>query len=426
MINVLTRISKVFVSIFILYTFWFKEVYGNYPLILYGSVIVATALVLLDILSGAKKIKLYSFVTMLFVFGLYSFLSGIWIARDVAWFNSILTTYLAFAVVCFDVCYISDKTSSTEWILNILLITSSICAIQTIFFGGEYRTEVIVRTMSSTNNPNALGFVMILGIFSLISRKKYVADKLLIKAVVLLAFLYVIILTGSRKTLLSALLIVALWVYSLLKTEKGFSNRKISIIAITTLIAVVGVYYGLTRYITTSSYARLMIIGTGANSRAELYRDAIEFWKTSPIFGIGFGQYQIWSAYRLYSHSSYAEILSCTGIIGTIIFFGYMLHLLIKLFKQALRRNEDCYYDYFMCFVMFIIELILGVGQIYIYDFPHLLILSYLSMSPIFIKKEYEIYQKEIDAYGQLAAQKRFRRYIPHNRMEVRNNAYSK
>jgi hypothetical protein len=75
---------------------------------------------------------------------------------------------------------------------------------------------------------------------------------------------------------------------------------------------------------------------------------------------------------------------------------------------------------------MFIIELILGVGQIYIYDFPHLLILSYLSMSPIFIKKEYEIYQKEIDAYGQLAAQKRFRRYIPHNRMEVRNNAYSK
>lgn len=424
--NVLTKISKFFVSVFILYTFWFKEVYGNYPLILYGSVIVATALVILDILSGAKKIKLYSFVTMLFVFGLYSFLSGIWIAKDVAWFYSILTTYLAFAVVCFDVCYISDKTASTEWILNIMLITSSICAIQTIFFGAEYRTEVIVRTMSSTNNPNALGFVMILGIFSLISRKKYVADKLLVKSVVLLAFLYVIILTGSRKTLLSALLIVGLWIYSLLKTEKGFSNRKLSIIAVVSIIVVVGVYYGLTKYVSTSSYARLLIIGTGANTRAELYKDAIEFWKTSPIFGIGFGQYQIWSAYRLYSHSSYAEILSCTGIIGTIVFFGYMLCLLIKLIRKVLKRNEECYYDFFMCFVMFIIELILGVGQIYIYDFPHLLILSYLSMSPIFIKIEYEKYQNDMNAYGKLVARNRFRRYFPQNGMEVNNNAFSR
>lgn len=425
MIDVITKISKFFVSVFILYTFWFKEVYGNYPLILYGSVIVATSLVMLDILSGAKKIKLYSFVTMLFVFGLYSFLSGIWIAKDVAWFYSILTTYLAFAVVCFDICYISDKTSSTEWILNILLITSSICAIQTIYFGAEYRTEVIVRTMSSTNNPNALGFVMILGIFSLISRKKYVADNLLVKSVVLLAFIYVIILTGSRKTLLSALLIVGLWIYSLLKSEKGFSNRKISIIAVISIIMTVGLYYGLTKYITTSSYARLLIIETGANTRAELYRDAIDFWKTSPVFGIGFGQYQIWSAYRLYSHSSYAEILSCTGIFGTVIFFGYMLRLSIKLFKQTQKRNEECYYDYFMCFVMFIIELILGVGQIYIYDFPHLLILSYLAMSPIFIKNEYERYQNEMNVYGKLAARNRFRRHIPQNGMEG-NNAYSK
>ena len=40
------KLSKLFVSIFVLYVFWFKEVFGNYPVILYGSVIAATVLVM--------------------------------------------------------------------------------------------------------------------------------------------------------------------------------------------------------------------------------------------------------------------------------------------------------------------------------------------------------------------------------------------
>ena len=404
------KLSKLFVSIFVLYVFWFKEVFGNYPVILYGSVIAATVLVLLDIISGEKKLKLYSFVTMLFIYGIYSFVSGLFVARDMSWFFSIIITYFAFSVVCFDICYISDRTSSTEWILNLLLITCSICAVQTIFFGTEYRTEVIVRTMSSTNNPNALGFIMILGIFSLISRKKYVGNNLLIKALILLVFVYVIVLTGSRKTLICALILVAFWVITLLKTEKGFSNRKLSIIAAIFVIGGIGVYYGLTQFVNSSSYARMLIIESGVSTRTQLYKDAVEFWKTSPIIGIGFGQYKIWSPYKLYSHSSYAEILCCTGIIGILIFFGYMIKCLVALMKKIIRRNEDCYYDYFMCFIMFVIELILGVGQIYIYDFPHLLILSYLSMSIIYIRREYDAYEDEISEYGKYYAQRRFRK----------------
>lgn len=400
--------AKFLLSLFILYSGFIKEAYGNYHIILYGTVILATILIAVDIMNQRWKLPVFGFQIMLVLFGLYSFATGIIVSRDLSLFYSMMVTFFAFSIVCYDCCYIIKRTGSSEWILNIFLVTAIACSIKTIFFGADYRTEVIVRTMSERNNPNFLGLVMIVGIFALISRKRYITRRFWITVAIALAFLYVIVLTGSRKCLISALFLVAMWIVSVLRTERSFSTKKTSMI-IAVLVAIgIGINYFITKYSATSSFARMLLLSRSAVSRASLYQDAIEYWKTSPIIGIGFCQYQVWSPYKLYSHSSYAEVLCCTGIIGCLLFFVPIAYYLFRIIRAAMSRDRDNHYDFMMSMFMMVIELVLGLGQIFIYDVIHLLMLTYLFMGTEYIAKENKEYSDNIDQYGETILGRRF------------------
>ena len=112
-----------------------------------------------------------------------------------------------------------------------------------------------------------------------------------------------------------------------------------------------------------------------------MYRDAVEYFMASPIIGIGFGQYRLWSPFGYYSHSSYAEILSCGGIIGVLIFFVPIFVCLCSCLKQ-LRKKQPLEQSYRMkmATLMLFCELFLGLGQIFIYDVFHLLLLTLISI----------------------------------------------
>lgn len=406
--NMNIKIARLLISVFIFYEMFIKEAFGNYAIILYGTVVLATAFVAIDIMGNAGKLPVLGFPLVLLGYGIYSFITGCIVSRDMSWFYSIMVTYFAFSIVCFDCCYIIKRNESSEWLLNVFLVTACACAMQTIFFGADYRTEVIVRTMSINNNPNVLGLTMIIGIFSLISRKKYVVKRFWIYLTIALVFLYVILLTASRKCLFCALALIAVWIVSALKTDRQFSARKITMIVGIIIALGIGIYYFLTKYSSTSSFARMLLLNSGASTRANLYHDAIEYWKTSPVIGIGFCQYQIWSPYRLYSHSSYAEILCCTGLIGVAIFFTPIIYILYKNAKATIIYKGENRYDNTMCLAMVIIELALGVGQIYLYDVSHLLMWSYLSLAidSILIEKQRDTYIQE--QYGNEYINRRF------------------
>lgn len=139
-----------------------------------------------------------------------------------------------------------------------------------------------------------------------------------------------------------------------------------------------GIYYGITQFVNTSIYARFLMLDNASSTRLQLYKDAVKFWKMSPIFGIGFGQYQVFSSYRLYSHSTYAEILACTGIIGCLLFFIPLFAYSFKLLKNAFCKKSQNNYEAVIRLSMLFIELLLGATMIFIYDFSHMLILLYL------------------------------------------------
>ena len=385
-----TKVSKFFIVLFLIYELWYKEAYGNISTILYGTVILATVFVALDFFAK-RTLKMNSFIIMLFVFGITSFVTGMFVSKDFSWFISSMITYFAFVIVCFDISYVISTENKREWLMDTFVIVSLICSFQTIFMGVDYKTEVIVRTMILDNNPNTLGFTMILGIFALIYKKERTSKHLLLYIAMLLLFLFVIVLTGSRKSLLCAMILLIIWTISILRTERGFSYKKIVLISGIFIAVLAAVYYVMNYYIYSSSYERLLMVtksGGATSTRMKMFLDGISFWESSPIIGIGFGQYQILSPFHKYSHNSYAEILSCTGAIGFLIFFVPIFNLLRKIWKKARNKKEPHRYDYVMCTAMLLVELILGIGQIYIYDIGHLVILSYIAMSLTIIEFE--------------------------------------
>ena len=390
----LYKVIKFFLAILIIYELWFKEAFDYYAVILYGTSIIPTVLVIYDIIRNNWKIPFFSFVSMLFVYGIYSFLSGALICPDYSWFCSIMLTYFSFSMVCFDFCYVSLKVGSSEWLLNVFLVTALLCAVHTIFFGSDYLTEVVVRTLSDHNNPNFLGQSMVVGLFALVSKQKYVIDRFWITMTIALVFLYTILLTGSRKSLFCAFFLLLLWVVTTLRAEKGISFRRIFIfLAIVVAITIVVLFFQ-KEYSGTAISAKMEYLNSGIERRLALYQESIRFWESSPLVGIGFAQFQILSSFQYYSHSTYAEVLSCTGLIGVLIFFPVLFYHVCQLARRAFRRDDEDHYDYMMCFVMMLIELILGFGQIFIYNVLHLLILSYLATSVGFIKQENDLDRK--------------------------------
>ena len=131
-----------------------------------------------------------------------------------------------------------------------------------------------------------------------------------------------------------------------------------------------------------SIFERLSTLFTGTETRRKLlYADSLTFFLASPIIGIGFNQYRFWSPYSTYSHSSYAEVLSCGGIIGTLIFFVPLLTCLFRYIKLAFQKKPfDEMYRIRMVALLFACELFIGVGQIFIYEMLHLLVLMLISM----------------------------------------------
>lgn len=383
----LCSLAKFFISLFCMYIFWYYGAIGANNILLYSFALLSTVCVLLDIFAtkqGKLEIGRQSIVPMYFVFGLYALLTGFFFAIDVSFFFSKMITYFAYIVLCFDIYYVASSEESYDWTLNIMLLAAYLCAFYTIFFGVAIRSSgVYVTTMGINNNPNTLGLIMVMGIFAGIIHKFY-AKHYYLSLITVLLFTYVIILSGSRKCFFCGLALIAFWF--LVDLSRKIKERRTSVIVQLAVVFALAVFvvnrYGMV-FMNSSMFERLQgaSIQSSTEDRVGLYQDAINLWKNNPVFGIGFGQFEKSGSHLSHSHSSYAEILSCTGILGIFIWF-------IGLF-QCVRRSMKKYrmqklgqgfegienvYRYCLCLGMLLIELLLGVGQIWIYDFTHLFI----------------------------------------------------
>jgi len=379
--------EQILTAIFLLYIEWYKEIWGDRPIVLYGIVALLTGCVIVRLIcDGYLSVwKMPPLLKMYIVYFVYSLL-GVFVAKDVNALISSVITYGCFTIVCFDCWYISSKQQDDSWIYRILKIVAVICAVQVIFFGKPYYNGIEVTTMGVNNNPNTLGLVLVMGTLSFtIDMKLEKKFTFFVAMAANIMMLYGIILTGSRKCLLVSIPIILYWLFFYVKTMLKERRYKKLIIAITVIVIVV---YGCIAYVgrdfqNSAAFERMtqLFAEGGTDTRAGLYRDAFEYFKTSPIIGIGFNQYRQWSPHGYYSHSSYAEILSCGGLIGVLIFFVPLFKCLYTCILQSFKKySPEQMYRMRMVALMLLCELFLGIGQIFVYDILHMLVLMLISM----------------------------------------------
>lgn len=378
--NIVFPLSKLLLSVLFVYIAWFKEVFTSQPLILYGTVAGAAVLLFLDILANPyqRVDRVPKILYMYLFFGIYAFISGVFVADELTTLLTDLVTYFVFVLACLECWYISDRTGSISWILWIMWLVAVLCAVSTVFFGAGYYNGVMVTTMSKHNNPNMLGLVMVMGIFAVQIHNMRSGMHFVAALLFTVLFVYVIILSGSRKSFLACLLQITFWlgIYLANVYRKVDKRRFLLSVNLVAFSLVLTFQYFVHRYAKTTSFYRLVdfFSESGTASRRHLYWLAVQYWKESPVFGIGFNQYALHNPLGFYSHSTYAEVLSCNGLIGCFIYFIPLLMLLVRLTKQS-RKGAQTVYLARMCLIMYCVELFLGLGQIFMYGFLHMQII---------------------------------------------------
>ncbi len=375
--------AKTSIFLFLLYLLWYSEAYHHVSLFLYGGtllVVITTLLYVnhrpLSCIVPPKGILVWT------GFGIYSLLTGLVVATDWGLLVSSIVTYMAFILVCCCICIICRGENDIQWLLKCITMVCYICAVYTLFFGKPYNNGIYVTTMGSENNPNSLGILMVYGMFSILYNKRNKIGELVLDLSSVLLFFYVVILTGSRKSLVSGGLLCLVWLITFIRDTRNLTDRREKRLKYTLLLItlVIGGTYFVKYYVNTASFERLLILATDGSSyvRKEMYREAVEFFKTSKLFGIGFSQFRVHSVFRTYSHSTYAEVLAGGGIFGCIVFFYPVIQTGFALVKK-LRKSLS--YQSGMLLALFLVEMFLGTAVIFMYGFEQLMIWSILYMT---------------------------------------------
>lgn len=226
-----------------------------------------------------------------------------------------------------------SNRSETFFLKAVFIISSVVYAILIIIScyrlsGQRYFHDSIVL-FNTQIDPNFIGIpIVAASVLTLnqILQKNRRLLHLLFYIILVIAIVY----TASRGNTLSFLIANTLLVFVYM-CQKGVALH-IKIIWIVFIVGVVLFFGGYLSALLPQQWERMFSFEQGAdNGRFELWNRAINAWKTSPVFGNGFG-----SMYRIYgkaTHNSYFQLLSETGLLGLLLFGLFLFNTLRKTFR---------------------------------------------------------------------------------------------
>lgn len=378
----LVSIIKFLVVLMIIYEGWYLQKYNAIPLLLQGlaALIIVLTVVLLIMNTSCKINKL---IVYWVIFGVYSLLAAIVVRANMSIVTDSIFTYLAFVAVIGCGGIVAKYTEDYSWFSKAVLLVSVLSAYFALFHAAPYKNgSYFVTTMGWRNNPNNLGLVMGIGTFILLFPERRVT-KLGWVVRVFLAFVFfmVTVNTGSRSALVCDLAVIGMFIYSRLRTLKGTRAdrliKKALLIFAVLVVAVVAINMISAGNFSTSGIRRLLdkFNAKSFSGRTDLYDTAWEMYFEHPVFGIGYNCFASTSGYGYFTHSTYMELLACTGTIGFLLFLG-------PVFSGTLRGLRAFNRDGGRSATILLLILVSGFFGIVYYNMVFLMVL-YMEISRI-------------------------------------------
>lgn len=173
---------------------------------------------------------------------------------------------------------------------------------------------------------------------------------------VMMLYVVTILLTGSRKILI---FMVGIIILNSLYSSKDRRKTALKIVS-AGIILLIG-YVLLTRntYLYDIVGSRVFTDleeDASASQRKWLIEEAWKFFESSPIFGHGVHTFGTTNYTGRYAHNNFLELMTGMGIVGLVSYYGFLLFVLKRLWKQRLDSN---------CFMFFCILLMTIVVEYY-------------------------------------------------------------
>lgn len=369
--SITLNLAKLFYILLLFYYGWFQMVFFQIP---YMTSLLGIAMMFFILMHIIEKKYLYirTFnIEIIFwlIFVITSLFTGMIVAKNISLMLSSVLTFLQYLIMIYGMVYISLHDKKIDFFINTFIVFSLVCALTTIFWGVNY-TSIRV-SMSEITNPNTLGLIMVIAVFCIL----YILDfKRIVPTILLITlmftFIYVIILSGSRKSFLSIAIMLLLWfTFIQLDILKNKSKHKVINFLILLLAMILGAYFFVSFVTESSMFLRLeRLLDSGDEARLLMYSTAVELFKQNPIIGVGINNYRVLTYFQTYSHSTYAEILVSTGLIGTIIYFIPYISQFFKIVKLIRSENNYIVKKVRLLGIMLLIILLLGIGVIHFYS----------------------------------------------------------
>ena len=249
--------------------------------------------------------------------------------------------------------------------------------------------------LSETGNANVFGHNAVLGVCMIpLAFKNDTRIKKVLHIGLVILFTTAVMVSASRMSFI--VLVGYLGIYllviaprSLRPSRFSWSVRFLGVLG----VAIVALYFisgSLTdTLIIDRMYELFNVLDTGkgdGEARIYLYEEAWKLFSQHPIFGVGYANFAPIHG-GVYSHSTYAEILSCTGLMGSVPFACYYWYISKELRKGVLLDNAQRLNINHHLVLVFVALLLLGIGELLIYKIKYFVIFGVLA-AQFYLNKE--------------------------------------
>lgn len=176
--------------------------------------------------------------------------------------------------------------------------------------------------------------------------------------------IYAIVLTGTRKALIISILFFAFY-FILTRRRKVYMVASLLVSIVLVFIAYLALFnvpilYDLIGYRFEGMVAAFTN-NQGDEStmeRMSMLHDALNFWSSRPLAGIGLNLFAEKSVYGTYSHNNYVELLSTTGLVGFVCYYLIYISVLARLRVGGPRL------DTIFCFLFILFLALFDLGAV--------------------------------------------------------------
>ncbi len=245
-----------------------------------------------------------------------------------------------------------------KWIPFFIVIVTAVTMYSV--FWGKRALNGLTNDTNGINYQNAAYYaanILGLNLFYLanyddINKFKFIDKIKILFYIIPFVEIVILINAGGRGGLLLGAALIGFY---FIKNIRKILKKKVLFLSILGVVcAAVAFVLIFKRDLVTIGFSRLMNFFSNKSTtiRLQLLNDALEIFKSKPLFGYGVGS--IWVTLGFYAHDMFIDLLCETGIIGTLIVTAVLVLYVIKQYAcTKADKNDSFFFMIFICgFVM--------------------------------------------------------------------------